>query len=176
MWSFTVWFLKLSCNFEKVKVIQSCLTLQLHRLYSPWNSAGQNTGVGSLPLLQGSFPTKELEPGLPHCRLSLYQVSHKGSPRILERVAYPFSSRSFPPTNRTRVSCIAGRFFTNWAIKGQTSQHQQQTSCPHSPSPQDGQFWIFPSRKSAGGEKTEGCKKPQQSTAQMSNCMLGVLI
>ena len=47
----------------------------------------------------------------------LYQLSHKASPRILEWVAYPFSSRSSQPRNRTGVSCIAGRFFTNWAIR-----------------------------------------------------------
>ena len=41
----------------------------------------------------------------------------KGSPRILEWVAYSFSSRSSPPRNWTGVSCIAGRFFTNWAIR-----------------------------------------------------------
>ena len=32
----------------KVKVTQSSPTLQPHGLYSPWNSPGQNTGVGSL--------------------------------------------------------------------------------------------------------------------------------
>ena len=32
-------------------------SLQSHGLYSPWNSPGQNTGVGSLSLLQGIFPT-----------------------------------------------------------------------------------------------------------------------
>ena len=37
--------------------------------------------------------------------------------RILEWVAYPFSSRSSQPRNWTRVSCIAGGFFTNWAIR-----------------------------------------------------------
>ena len=52
------------------------------------------TGVGSLFLLQGIFPTQGLNPGLPHCRQILYQLSHKGSPRILEWVAYPFSSQS----------------------------------------------------------------------------------
>ena len=41
----------------KVKVTQSCPPLRLHRLYSPWNSSGQNTGVGILSLLQGIFPT-----------------------------------------------------------------------------------------------------------------------
>ena len=68
-----------------------------HGLYSPWNSPGQNTGVGSLSLLQGIFPTQGSNPGLPHCRQILYQLSHQGSPRILEWVAYPFSSRSSGP-------------------------------------------------------------------------------
>ena len=44
--------------------------------YSPWNSPGQNTGVGSLSLLQGIFSTKGSNPGLPHCRRILYQLSH----------------------------------------------------------------------------------------------------
>ena len=50
-----------------------------HGLYSPWNSPGQNTGVDSLSLLQGIFPTQGLNPGLPHCRQILYQMSHNGS-------------------------------------------------------------------------------------------------
>ena len=91
-------------------------SLQPHGLYSPWNSPGQNTGVGSLSLLQGIFPTQGLNPDLKHCRQILYQLSHQGSPRILEWVAYPFI-RSSRPRNWTRVSCIAGRFFTNWAIR-----------------------------------------------------------
>ena len=69
-----------------------------HGLYSPWNSPGQNTRVGSLSLLQGIFPTQGSNPGLPHCRL-LYQLSHKRSPRIVEWIAYPFSSRSSHPRN-----------------------------------------------------------------------------
>ena len=55
-------------------------SLQPHGLYSSWNSPGQNTGVGSLSLLQGIFPTQGSNPGLPHCRQILYQLSHKGSP------------------------------------------------------------------------------------------------
>ena len=62
----------------------------------------------SLSLLQGIFPTQGLNPGLPHYRRILYQMIHKGSPRILEWVGYCFSSRSSQPRNRTRVSCIAG--------------------------------------------------------------------
>ena len=57
-----------------------------HGLYSPWNSPGQHTGVGSLSLLQGIFPTQGSNPGLLHCRRILYQLSHKGSPSILEWV------------------------------------------------------------------------------------------
>ena len=86
-------------------------------LYSPWDSPGQNTGVGSLSLLQGIFPTQGLNPGHLHCRWILYQLNHKGSPRILEWVAYPFSSGSLWPRNWTGVSCIAGRFFTSWAMR-----------------------------------------------------------
>ena len=86
-------------------------------LYSPWSSLGQNTGVGTLSLLQGIFSTQGLNPGLPHCRWIIYQLSHKRSPRIMEWVAYPFSSRYSQPRNWTGVSCIAGRYFTNWAIR-----------------------------------------------------------
>ena len=87
---------------------------------SPWDSPGQNTGVGSTSLLQGIFPTQGSNPGLPHCRWILYCLSHKGSPRILEWVAYPFSSTSSRTGNQTGVSCTAGGcffFLTNWAIR-----------------------------------------------------------
>ena len=49
-------------------------SLRLHGLYSLWNSPGQNTGVGSLSLLQGIFPTQGLNPGLLHCRQILSQL------------------------------------------------------------------------------------------------------
>ena len=65
----------------------------------------------------GDFPTQGSNPGLPHCRQTLDQLSHKGSPRILEWVAYSFSSRLFQTRNQTRVSCMAGRFFTSWAMR-----------------------------------------------------------
>ena len=51
-------------------------SLQPHGLYSSWNSPGHNTGVGSLSLLQGIFPTQGLNSGFPHCRQILYQLSH----------------------------------------------------------------------------------------------------
>ena len=55
-------------------------SLQLHGLHNTWNSPGQNTGVGSLSLLQGLFPTQGANPGLPYYRKILYQLSHNGSP------------------------------------------------------------------------------------------------
>ena len=63
--------------------------------------------MGTLP-----FPTQGENPGLPHYRRILYQLSHQGSPRTLEWVAYPLSSGSSQPKNQTGVFCIAGGFFT----------------------------------------------------------------
>ena len=101
----------------KVKVTQLCQTLcnlmdyTVHGILQVRILRG-----GSLSLLQGIFPIQGSNPGLPHCRQILYQLSYKGSPRILEWVAYHFSSRSPWPRNQTGISCIAGGFFTNWAM------------------------------------------------------------
>ena len=95
-----------------VKVAQSCPTL-----CGPWNFPGQNTWAGSFSLLQRIFPTEGLNPGLPHHKQIFYWLSHQGSPGILAWVAYPFLSGSSQPRNGPRVSCIAGRFFTSWAIR-----------------------------------------------------------
>ena len=57
---------------RKIKVAQSWPTLFDPIDYSP----GQNTAVGSLSSLQGIFPTQGSDPGLPHCRRILYQLSH----------------------------------------------------------------------------------------------------
>ena len=92
-------------------------TLQADSLPAGPPGKPKNTGVSSCFLLQAIFPTRESNPGLLHCRWILYQLSHQGSLRILEWVAYPFSSRSSQPRNRTGVSCIAGGFFTSWATR-----------------------------------------------------------
>ena len=81
----------------KVKVSQSCPTLC---------NPVDNTALGILQArilegvascLQGIFPTQTSNPGLPHCRRILYQLSHKGNPRILEWVAYLISRGSSHP-------------------------------------------------------------------------------
>ena len=68
-------------------------------LCSPWNSPGQNTGVGSLSLLQGIFPTQGCNPGLPHHRQILYQLSHKGNP-------HPNLFRSIHMATDGMTSCL----------------------------------------------------------------------
>ena len=108
--------------YVHVKIAQLCLTLcnpmdcslpgsSVHGIFP-----GKNARMDCHLLLQGIFPTQGLNPGLPHCRQTLSQLSHKGSLRILERVAYPFSS-GFSWPRKAGVSCIAGGFFTNWAIR-----------------------------------------------------------
>ena len=62
------------CENESRSVMPN--SLPSHGLYSSWNSPGQNTGVGSCSFLQGIFPTQGLNPGLPHYRQILYQLSH----------------------------------------------------------------------------------------------------
>ena len=71
------------CQEPEVKVTQSCPTLcNPMDCTNPWNSPGQNNGVGSCSLLQGIFPIQGSNPCLPHCRQILYQLSHKGSPDL----------------------------------------------------------------------------------------------
>ena len=65
--------------------------------YSPWNSPGQNTGVGSLSLLQGICPTQGSNPGLLHCRRILSQLSHKASPEQLKSVLLMWRSHAISP-------------------------------------------------------------------------------
>ena len=101
----------------KSKWLHGVWLFETHGLYSPCNSPGWNTGMGSHSFLQGIFPTQRSNPGLPHCSQIFYQLSHKRSPRILECIAYPFSSRPSWPRNRIGVSCIAGGFFTSWGGK-----------------------------------------------------------
>ena len=109
MWmipSLSFWRRKKKEKSASLSVVSNSL-----QLYRPWNSPHQNTGVGSHSLLQGIFPMQGLNPSLPHCRL----MSHKGSPRILEWVAYPISRGSSLPRNQIRLSCIASGLFTSWA-------------------------------------------------------------
>ena len=111
----------------------SCLTLCNPTDRSPpgssvhGDSSGKNIGVACHVLLQGIFPTQGLNQGLLHCRWILYRLSHQRSPIILEWVAYPFSRESSWSRTQTKVSCIAGRFFTSW-----TTREAQKRPCSSS--------------------------------------------
>ena len=66
---------------KESEVAQLCPTLrpnglQPTRLLRPWNFPGKSTGLGCHFLLQGIFPTQGLNPGLLHCRQTLYHLSH----------------------------------------------------------------------------------------------------
>ena len=68
-------------------------SLRSHGLCSPWNSPGQNAVVDSCSCLQGIFPTQGSNPGVPHWRWILYQLSHEGSlveDRPLSNDWYPY--------------------------------------------------------------------------------------
>ena len=95
---------------ESLSVVSN--SLQPHGIYSLWNSPGQNTGMGKPFPSPRDLPNPGIKPRSHAFWQILYQLSHKGSPRILEWVAYPFSSGSSWPRNLTGISCIAGGFFT----------------------------------------------------------------
>ena len=80
------------------------------------DSPGKNwNGLPQPPL--GGLLHPGIKQGLLYCRWILYRLRHRGSSRILEWVAYPFSRGTYQPRNQTRVSCIAGRFFTSSATR-----------------------------------------------------------
>ena len=105
-------------KYLKVKVTQSCSTLcdpmdyTVHGIFQ-----ARILEWVVVPFSRGSSQPRDQTQVSHICRWALYQLNPKGSPRILEWVAYPFSSGSSWPRNQTGVSCIAGGFFTNWAIR-----------------------------------------------------------
>ena len=90
--------------------------------FSPFEPPGKpkNTGVGSLFLLQESFPTQKANQGLLLCRQVLYQLSYQGSPRIsdvvsnsLLRISLISSSVTFlSSTSSADVSLTSAREFS----------------------------------------------------------------
>ena len=129
---------------------------------SPWNSPGQNTGVGSLSLFQGIFLTQRLNPGLPHCRWILYQLSHKVSPEMGKVRSGQNSVTGYDDrwTSTTHgIMCILIRnFITAWrrrCFRGSRGDNQQFAWKGVT----EVQFWIIesmptlsPARKSGGWE------------------------
>ena len=60
---------------------RSAVTLRSHGLYSPWNSPGQNTGVGSLSLLQGDLPNPGIKARSPALQVDSLPAESQGKPK-----------------------------------------------------------------------------------------------
>ena len=112
-------------------------SLRPHGLYSPWNSPGQSTRVGSLSLLQGIFPTQGSNPALRHCRQILYQLSYKGSPSRRESEPNPEDSER----QGSLVCCCpwSHRVRNDWVAE----QQQQGCSWPPAPNPFHKHYVFF---------------------------------
>ena len=99
--SFIIWGLNHFYILWKWKLLNGVWLFVIPWTIQSMEFSRENTEVGSLSLLQGISPIQGLNPGLPHYRCILHQLSHKGSPRILEWIAYPFSSGSSQSRNQT---------------------------------------------------------------------------
>ena len=114
-------------------------SLQTRGLYSPWNSQGQNTGVGSHSLLQKIFPSQGSNPGLPHCRWVLHQLSYQESPLHYRRLCdwlMNVEPHSYGSKIRTWLcSQSVSGFLTldNISIQEMRLRRYQRTDC-----------WVFP--------------------------------
>jgi len=104
-------------------VTQSCASLYNPKDCSPpgssvhGDSPGKNSGVGCHAFLHRIFLTQGKKPRSPTLQADNLPLSHQGRPRILEWIAYTFSRESSKLRTRTRIFCIAGRFFTNRATR-----------------------------------------------------------
>ena len=85
--------------------------------FTHWDSADKNIGVGCHDLLHSIFPNQGWNPRLPHCRQILYIWTTREAQEYWSGQLLSFLRGSFRPKNWTGVSCIAGRFFTNWATR-----------------------------------------------------------
>ena len=137
---------------ESRSVVSS--SLQPHGLKSPWNSPGQNTGVGSLSLLQGVFPTQGSNPSLLHCRWILYQLSHQGSPKNAGVISLSFLQWFFPTQELDQGLLHCRRILSAEPL----GKHKKAAQVIHKQMSKAGCQWDFISK--AGGGLSVGCHSP----------------
>ena len=119
----------------KVKVAQSCDSLRPHGLYSPWNSLGQNTGVGSCSFLQGILPTHWIKPKSPTLQGDSLPAEPPGKLKNTGMGSLILLQGNFPTQESNWGSCIAGRLFTTRATRedvievGRNSSSMRVQSC-----------------------------------------------
>ena len=86
--------------------------LRPHGLYSPWNSPGQNTGVGSLSLLQRIYPTPEIKPRSPALQVDSLPAEPPAKPKNTGVGNLSLLHQIFLTQEWTGVSCIQTEL--NW--------------------------------------------------------------
>ena len=105
-----IWYPGSPVRSESYSVVSDYL--RLHELYSPWNSPGQNTEVGSCFLLQGIFSIV-IEPRAPALQEDSLPAEPPGNSKNIGVGSLSLLQRIFPTQELNQVSCIAGRFFTS---------------------------------------------------------------
>ena len=115
-------------------------------LYSLWNSPGQNTGVCSLSLPQGIFPTQGLNSDLPHCRQILYYLSYQGTEKAMaphsSTLAWKIPWMEEPGRLQSMGSLRVGHdWATSLSCIGEGNGNPLQCSCLENPR-DEGAWWA----------------------------------
>ena len=81
----------------------------MHGLYSPWNSPGQNTGMGSLSFsFSGDLPNPGVKPRSPALKADSLPAEPQGKPKNTGMGSLSLLQQIFPTEDQIGVSCIAG--------------------------------------------------------------------
>ena len=91
--------------------------LESARRVCPWGFSRQEYWSGLPCPPPGNRPNPGIELRSPALQADSLPSELQESPRILKWAAYPFSGGTSGPRNQTRVSYIAGGFFTSWATQ-----------------------------------------------------------
>ena len=131
------------------------------RLRRPWDSPGKSTGVGCHFLLQGIFPTQESNPGLPHCRQTLYHLSHQGlrhdqSRQHIKKQRHYFVNKGLSSQDHGfssghvwmwELDCEEGLAPKNWCfwtvVLGKTLESPLDCKEIHPVHPKEDQSWVL---------------------------------
>ena len=93
-------------SLSRVQLFATPWAVAYTRLLRPWDFLGKSTGVGCHFLLQGIFPTQGSNPGLPHCRQTLYRLCHQDGLKL----------------NIPKIKIMASGPITSWQIDGETME------------------------------------------------------
>ena len=89
-----------------------------HGLYSPWNSPGQNTGVGSLSLLQGNLPNPGMGPMSPSLQVDSLPAEPQRKPKNSEVGTLPLLQGIFPSQESNWALMCCGQIIYQLSYQG----------------------------------------------------------